>query len=192
MGCPACSSGWTRSPRLTQRLCPVRTLQHPCRSHGATTSACRCCPATACLPGWRWAPTRGGPHDLTRWGTAPPEQHRQPSTGTRALSSTHSYLRDIRSPLRAHQVARTETSELSRTPEFACSSFVLRLPQPLANSAGEQPLLRVDLYAAPAAAGGGGAGGSSFVMCTRLGRRPGNPWIWRAGQCHWRLTHSAP
>ncbi|PNH11718.1 hypothetical protein TSOC_001410 [Tetrabaena socialis] len=58
------------------------------------------------------------------------------------------------------QVARTETSEPSRNPEFAASAFVLRLRQPLASGPTEQPLLRVDLFAAPSHGGpGAGAGG---------------------------------
>ncbi|KAG2496621.1 hypothetical protein HYH03_005442 [Edaphochlamys debaryana] len=49
---------------------------------------------------------------------------------------------------RPDQVARTETSEVSRNPGFAACSFVLRAAQPLQPAAfGDKPLLRVELFA---------------------------------------------
>ncbi|KAG2437608.1 hypothetical protein HYH02_011248 [Chlamydomonas schloesseri] len=60
-------------------------------------------------------------------------------------------------------LARTETSELSRSPEFALSSFVLRLPQPLAGSPADQPLLQVQLFAAPSIDGPGSTAASSTM-----------------------------
>ncbi|GIL58290.1 hypothetical protein Vafri_13367 [Volvox africanus] len=45
--------------------------------------------------------------------------------------------------------ARTETSEPSRSPDFVSSSFLLRLPLPLASLPPDAPLLRVDLFSVP-------------------------------------------
>ncbi|KAG2429296.1 hypothetical protein HXX76_011064 [Chlamydomonas incerta] len=86
-----------------------------------------------------------------------------------AVGSDHSGL-----STRPDQLARTETSELSRSPEFALSSFVLRLAQPLASSPADQPLLQVNLFAAPSLDGAGSAAapgamddlvGSGVVQC---------------------------
>ncbi|GLI66832.1 hypothetical protein VaNZ11_010809 [Volvox africanus] len=44
---------------------------------------------------------------------------------------------------------RTETSEPSRSPDFISSSFLLRLPHPLASLPPDAPLLRVDLFSVP-------------------------------------------
>jgi len=52
-------------------------------------------------------------------------------------------------PLRPDTVARTETAQLARCPEFANRTFVMRLPQPLGASLHSRAIVQVSLFAAP-------------------------------------------
>ncbi|EFJ45230.1 hypothetical protein VOLCADRAFT_94413 [Volvox carteri f. nagariensis] len=86
-----------------------------------------------------------------------------PHSGSKTSASTIS-LKSIRHD----QTARTETSEPSRNPDFACSSFLLRLPAPLAVLPPEQPLLRLDLFSAPGLEPSGGIDVESGGLAGRL------------------------
>ncbi|KXZ56514.1 hypothetical protein GPECTOR_1g461 [Gonium pectorale] len=71
--------------------------------------------------------------------------------------------------MNVYAIDRTETSEVSRHPEFAACSFVLRLPQALSTVAPDAPLLRLELFAAPTLESSGALPGATNAMDDLIG-----------------------
>lgn len=101
--------------------------------------------------------------------------------GHGALPSGVAAAHDSAAAARLDQVARTETSELSRNPEFIARSFVLRLNQPLCNSLANQALLQASLFAAPSLDSSGAASCTCVGGVGGSGLQLGMPNAWPAG-----------